>query len=176
MALIIEDGTGIANADSFVSIADAQVIATNYGLTLPELEADIEILLRKAYEALNTNELKLQGSRTYDIQTGIFPRKHVRAFRDELADDSIPNNVKRAQVYMADAINSGMTTNSTNDGTKLDSFSVDGVYSESYQSSSTTLINPVVQGVTNSLAPYMKSSISGGGLTRNEEGYSNGWF
>ena len=33
MALIVEDGTGLANAESYVSVADATTYHTNYGNT-----------------------------------------------------------------------------------------------------------------------------------------------
>jgi hypothetical protein len=51
MPLIVENGTGMANADSYVSLADANAYATSRGLTFPIAGADAtlaEQALRRA--------------------------------------------------------------------------------------------------------------------------------
>ena len=45
MPLIIEDGSVVPNANSFVTVADARTRAAIYGLTLPVLDADAEAAL-----------------------------------------------------------------------------------------------------------------------------------
>ena len=77
MALIVEDGTIVPSADSFLSLVDARLLAVNYGLTLPIDDTEAEIALRNGYLLLLTEERNLQGSRVSAEQTGIFPRKNV---------------------------------------------------------------------------------------------------
>lgn len=51
MALVVEDGTGKADADSYVSLADANAYAVAHGLTFPIAGADVtpaEQALRRA--------------------------------------------------------------------------------------------------------------------------------
>ena len=180
MALIIEDGTGVASADSYQTLADARTLATSYGITLPTDDTEAEIQLRKAYKGLNVIEPQLQGSRTFDIQTGIFPRTDVIANCVDVDSGAIPDDVKLAQIYQADAYINGMNANNVDDGQNLKSFDVKGVYSETYQDGSTQSINGQVQGVYNELYAYTvigyrnspcgKGSGYGCGLGREEFG------
>ena len=78
--LVIEDGTIIDNAESFVSFADAKIKADSYGITFTDDETLGQIYLRGAYLWLvNLYETQLQGQRISPNQTGIFPRDGVTA-------------------------------------------------------------------------------------------------
>ena len=167
--LIIEDGTGVANADSYQSVADATALALLYGVTFPTVEAEAETALRQGYLNLNTHESLLQGCRVNQVQTGIFPRSDVYANGFLIASDAIPNDIKLAQLYAASAISGGVDTNAVDNGQNLASFDVADVYSESYQGGSRVKVNSRIQGVYNSLQPYYKSAISGGRSHRDFE-------
>ena len=161
--LTIEDGLGVANADSYITEVDAQALALLYGITLPTVVAEAETALRQGYLNLNTHERQLQGSRVYAIQTGIFPRKNVYANGFLIDSDSIPDDVKLAQLYAASAIAGGVDTNAVDNGQALKSFNaVNSLYSEEYQDGSRVKVNSRIQGVTNSLEAYYKSAIGGG--------------
>ena len=176
----IEDGTGVANADSFVTLIDARTIAANYGLSLAVDDTEAEVQLRQGYVGLLSLESSLQGVRTYGTQTGIYPRTGVYSNCTAVAGDEIPQSVIMAQINYADAINSGVCTNSVDDGQDLSGFNVQGVYSETYQDGSSKNLNAQIQGVYNSLYPLTKAGYaaspcgSGGGLTRDE--YGQGWY
>lgn len=157
MALIIEDGTGVANADSFVTLVDARLIALNYGITLPADDTEAEIQLRKAYSGLLIHEPELQGTRTHDIQTGIFPRTGVYSNCVAVDSDAIPAQVKRAQLYQAEAYTNGLNNNAVDSGEKLKSFRVEGAYKEEYQDDSNKQDNVTVLGVNNELYPLTKA-------------------
>ncbi len=177
MALIVETGAVIADADSFLSLVDARALAVNYGLTLPTDDTEAEVILRQGYLNLLQRERTLQGSRISEIQTGIYPRSNVLNNCFPVDSDVIPNEVKLAQVYASDAINSGAETNSVDTGERLSGFTVVGAYSETYQDGSTQSTNPSIQGVYNSLYPLTKAGFqsspcgSGGGLSRENMGY-----
>lgn len=162
MSLIIETGTGVANADSYQTEADAQALALTYGITLPAIVADAEIALRQGYLNLNTHESQLQGCRVYAIQTGIFPRSNVCVNGFLLDNDAIPNDVLLAQLYASSAIASGVDVNAVDNGQSLKSFDVKDVYSETYQDGAKVKVNSRIQGVYNSLHPYYKSAVSSG--------------
>lgn len=164
MALIVEDGSVVPNADSFVSLTDARSFATLYGTTLSDDDTEAEVQLRQAYLALVVYEPQLQGYRVSSEQTGIFPRYGVEKNCFDVPSDSIPSEVIQAQLYQADAINSGnYNSNSVDTGENLASFEVVGAYKESYQDDSTTNLNTIVQGVVNSLYPLTKAAYCGGG-------------
>ena len=160
MALIVEDGSVVTGADSFLSLADARLLAVNYGITLPVDDLEAEITLRKGYQQLLTKERGLQGERVSADQTGIYPRNNVLKNCFEVASNTIPNEVKMAQLYSADGINSGATTNSVNTGEKLKSFTVSGVYSETYQGGAVSSSNAQIQGVNNQLYPLTKAGLA----------------
>jgi hypothetical protein len=174
MTLIIEDGTGVADADSFQTLAEARALALNYGLTIATDDTAAEVQLRQGYIGLLVSERTLQGARTHTIQTGIYPRTGAYSNCNLVDSETIPNSVKLAQLNFADAINSGYGTNSVDNGLDLSGFSVDGVYSETYQDGNTKT-NSTIQGVDNALYPltlqgYANSPCgrSSGGLVREE--------
>ena len=170
--LIVETGAVIPDADSFSSLIDARALAANYGLTLPVDDAEAEVILRQGYLNLLQRENTLQGSRISAVQTGIYPRSDVQNNCFLVDSDVIPNEVKLAQVYASDAINSGAETNNVNTGERLSGFDVQGVYSETYQDGSIQSTNPSIQGVYNQLYPLTKAGFqaspcgSGVGLIR----------
>lgn len=158
--LTVEDGSIVTGADSFLSLTDARELALKYGATLPEDDTEAEVTIRNGYIFLLQEEKNLQGNRVSDEQTGIFPREYVLKYCNELSDDVIPNEVKLAQLYAADAINKGVSINKFDDGQRLKSFSVDGVISETYQDGSSASTNPIIQGVENQLYPLTKAGLS----------------
>ncbi len=164
MSLIVENGSVVPNADSFLILADARALASNYGLELDADDTAAEVQLRQAYQALIVYEPQLQGVRVSAEQTGIYPRSGVEKNCFPVASNVIPQEVKLAQIYQADAINSGSAnTNSVETGEKLASFEVVGAYKESYQDDSNTNLNTIVQGVYNSLFPLTLAGSCGGG-------------
>ncbi len=173
MALIVEDGAVVSGADSFLSIADARAMASDYGLSLPDDDDEAGVILRQGYLNLLASEKTLQGLRVSADQTGIFPRSGVYLNGFNVPSDAIPNEVKLAQMYGSDAINSGASINSVDTGESLASFDVKGVYSETYQANSSKSTNATIQGVYNALHPLTKAAIGGGGigLSRDCVGY-----
>ncbi len=160
MALTIEDGTGVALADSYITEADAQTLAADYDITLPAVVADAEKALRRAYLLINNHERLLQGWRTHSVQTGAFPRLEVYANDFLVGSEVIPQGVKLAQLYAAAAVANGLETNATYDGRNIKSCRI-GDLSETYQDGEKVKVNTRVQGVYNSLYPYYKAAIAG---------------
>ena len=161
MTLTVETGAVITDADSFLSLADARTLASNYGVTINSDDTTAEQQLRKAYRYLvDQYEVSLQGKRVSETQTGIFPRQYVYARGFSIASDSIPQDIKLAQVYVAGAIESGLDDNQVKSSADLASFSVDGVYSESYDTSSSQPLIGRVPTAENMLEPYMDTSNS----------------
>ena len=174
--LIIEDGSVVAGADSLVSLADARTDAANRGLTLSADDTIAEAQLRQAYYYLTSNyERVIQGYRVSPDQTGLLPRNYMEAYGFDVASDSIPTAFKQAQVNAAAVIASGADMNAAQTGQDLASFSVDGVYSESYRTDSRTVLVPKIASIDQLLFPYTKAGLNAlngsGGLYREEMGY-----
>lgn len=100
MALEIEDGTGKANADSYATAAELADRAAAYGWTVPAEAEAREVLLRRAFEAMNA--LRWKGSRTRGTaQAGAWPRTDVSVDGELLPDDAIPAAIKYGQMALA---------------------------------------------------------------------------
>lgn len=170
--LIIEDGSVVANANSFVTDDEFKVYADLNNYDVPATQPDREALLARAYDYNNsTYESRIQGYRVNpDVQTGIFPRIGVYAYGQSVSSDVVPNNAKTAQMLAALSINDGADTNAYKDSADLASFNVQGVYSETYQSGSSTPTIPEMPAVSRQLRPYTKAS-SGGQLYRENMGF-----
>ena len=166
--LVIEDGSVVVDAESFITFADAKLKADNYGITFTDNESLGQIYLRGAYLWLvNLYESQLQGYRVSPNQTGIFPRDNVTARGFAVDADVIPNDIVLAQVFAASALAGGIDINAIKSSADLKSFSVDGVYSETYQDGTKTKVLPDMPQVYKMLKPYMAFNR---GLTRDEFG------
>ena len=166
--LVIEDGTVVLGAASFISYADAVTEAANYGVTFSDDEITGQVHLRGAYLWLvNLYESNLQGLRMSGQQTGIFPRDGVTARNFKVEDNVIPGDVILAQVFAASALAGGIDINAIKSSADLKSFSVDGVYSETYQDGTVNKTLPDMPQVYHMLRPYM---VVNKGLTRDEFG------
>lgn len=115
MSLTIEDGTGVAGADSFASVAEARAFAAARGLTLPADDADVEPLLVKAADFILGLENQMRGDRTTSTQRLPFPRYDVVLPGGyNLNPYEIPAQVKEAQMRLAvDANSNDLNPNGT---------------------------------------------------------------
>ena len=169
MALIIEDGSQVANADSYVSVVDAEAVAEYYGL---EFTGDIEKGLKAAYKWLNTLETQMQGRRLSDIdtattQTGIFPRTPVLLRGNLIDKNSIPVELIEAQViaaYANESSNILLPTNQSTTGSIKKEGLVGGVVQEFYQGSNldSNETNPALQLALQVLDGLTKEAVGSG--------------
>lgn len=101
MALIIEDGTGVALSDSYGTRAGFITHALNYyGAAVPDADAS-DVPMRAAFAWLSGQSWK--GAKTYGrSQTGAWPRTGVVDCEGiAIAIDEIPTEVIQAQYDLA---------------------------------------------------------------------------
>lgn len=98
MALIVETGAVIPNANSYSTLIDAQAFLTELGLTDPAID---EPAMIRAYYYVNSFEDKYQGQRISADQTGSFPRSGMCINGFPLDSDAIPSQLIQAQAYAA---------------------------------------------------------------------------
>jgi hypothetical protein len=106
MSLVVEDGTGLATAESYISVADASTYHTARGnAAWAALASDTvrEQCLRKATDYMVAVFRDVwQGSRTYaDTQALCWPRYEVVIEGVCLANNVIPDTIKRACAELA---------------------------------------------------------------------------
>jgi hypothetical protein len=107
ITIIVEDGTQVTNANSYVSVADARIYASNRGVTLPADNDVVASMLIRANDYLEAQECRYQGERTSATQALAWPRKCVVLHCEAVPTNVIPNSLIAAQIQLAMAINAG---------------------------------------------------------------------
>ena len=162
MALIVEDGTGKANADSFTDLATARTIAANYGVTLPDAEADAEIVLRQGCQYLMLSESRFSGSRVSASQALPWPRVGAsNQYGFEYSETDIPVQLSYAQVFAAAEFAKGTDVRATDDGKAIASEAVSGAVSVSYFDNGKTGEGVVITRAMDALKPLLTGSSDG---------------
>lgn len=98
MALLVEDGTGVVGAESYVSVADFTTWATKRGYTLPSGEVNVEALLRKGADFIERKQFL--GVVEFTDQGLAFPRLIEDAY-GVATSTGIPKNLVTAQMMLA---------------------------------------------------------------------------
>lgn len=101
MALIIEDGTIIAGANSFATLVEARAYTDTRGIDFPAEDDEAEQALVKAGDYLLSYERRLKGSRVSASQTMVYPRRSVTLFGTPFPSDEIPQQLIDAQIVLA---------------------------------------------------------------------------
>jgi len=110
MALIIEDGSQVANANSYVTDAEYTAYATLKGLTVGATAEIRELELLRAMDYLQGFESSMQGTRASSTQGVSFPRYNVVLYSYLLASDFIPKELKNSQFEAAAYAHTGTLT------------------------------------------------------------------
>lgn len=108
MALIVEDGSLVANADSYISLEDAQTFVENY---YSEYDSDAAVFLglstgrqeviarRATYDLDRKYRNRWKGFKRVQSQSLDWPRVDVADEDDyDVPEDSIPRRLQRAQI------------------------------------------------------------------------------
>jgi hypothetical protein len=99
MALTVEDGTGLAGADSFISLAAFKTACANLGYVLTAYtDPQLEVSLRKGFDYINT-AWRYKGTRLTAAQAGEFPRTDLVDWSGFTVTD-VPARVVKANVEL----------------------------------------------------------------------------
>ena len=162
MALILEDGTGKSNADSFTDLATARAIAANYGVTLPTIDTDAEVALRQGCQYLMLSESRFSGSRVSASQALPWPRVGAsNQYGFEYSETDIPVQLSYAQVFAAAEFAKGTDVRATDDGKAIASEAVSGAVSVSYFDNGKTGESVIITRAMDALKPLLTGSNDG---------------
>ncbi len=106
---IIEDGTGISNANALISVAAADQIIENFGASSTWSEATDtakENGIREATRYMD-HHYQWQADRSYEGQALSWPRSWVLAFGEYVDASEIPERVKQACAFLAQTVLGG---------------------------------------------------------------------
>lgn len=169
MALIIEDGSLLAGANSFVSVAEVRAYASARASILSDDDADVEVNAIKATDYIKSLSHRFKGQEIEAAQALPFPRLYIVVNGFDIPSDSVPQNIKDACCQLAIESAAGVVLMPTTSGqitTKEKVGPLETIYSDRSAPDGTQLF----AAVTALLRPFM---IGGGGLGSGGGGLSS---
>lgn len=153
--LIVEDGTIVSGADSYVSLVDARALAAKYNLSLPADDTEAEAALRNGAGYIGLQEPIMCGSRVSPVQELSFPRKGISLYGYPVANNVIPAQVIRAQVEAAVEYGKGTDVRASTDGRATSMERVEGAVTVQYFNNGATGANTVITAAIDALCPLL---------------------
>jgi uncharacterized protein with NAD-binding domain and iron-sulfur cluster len=136
MAIVVEDGSGKGDSNSYVDIAEAEAYATARGVTLQATESKLIL----AMDYLEAQRARYQGEKTWPVATTDpvhvaqalqWPRTGVVIDCDvEWPDNAIPVELKRAQMQYCIELQNGFNPFASSDGRVVKKTKVDVIEKE----------------------------------------------
>lgn len=132
MAVIVEDGTGLEDANSYVDEAEARAYAEARGIELPADDAEVSAMLIAAMDYLEAQRQRFQGSKTHPgVQALQWPRTGVILDCSyALPGNVIPSELKQAQMALALEVHAGNKLLPSSDGRVVKKEKVDVIERE----------------------------------------------
>lgn len=152
MSIIIEDGSIVAGANSYASLAEARAYATARGKTLPADDTALSALLITSVDYLEAQRARYQGSKVSAEQWLQFPREGVYIDGVPLEATAIPAILKQAQIRLAIEVNSGVDLMPTRSGPFIKKEEVGPIVTE-YSEKVGVSVEPEMTAVEALLAP-----------------------
>lgn len=161
MALVVEDGSIVPGADSYVSLDDARTLAGRYGMALPDDDSAAEAALRNGALYIGLQEPALCGRRVSAEQALSFPRQGISIFGFPVSRTTIPSQVIQAQVIAAVEYGKGTAVRSSTDGRAIASERVEGAVSVTYFNNGSTGATTVITAALDALRPLLCGGAGG---------------
>jgi hypothetical protein len=157
MALIVENGTGVSNANSYVTLADARSFLASRGLSIPVSDTDAEALLLRAMDSLDAVCDGFKGVKASSTQELQWPRKGVYIFGYEFPEDEIPQELVKAQCFLSYDLQTIDVAPAT-DGRRVTRERVAEIEVQYASASASSNPIPVSNKTRQTLAPLLKTS------------------
>lgn len=161
MPLVVEDGSIVPGADSWISLIDARDLAAKYGQTLPVDDTEAEAALRNGAVYVGLQEPAMCGSRVSAEQALAYPRQGVFLYGFPVASDAIPAQVIQAQVMAAVEYGAGTDVRASSDGRATSLERVEGAVTVEYFNNGATGSTTVITAAMDALKPLLCGSTNG---------------
>lgn len=90
MTLIVEDGSIVANANTYADLVSVRAFASARGVTLSAVDATLEPMVIKAMDYVESHRENFQGFKVSELQELQFPRSLVYVDGILISETSIP--------------------------------------------------------------------------------------
>jgi hypothetical protein len=115
ITLTVEDGSGVANANSFATLAQARDFAVMRGVTLSNDDEVLKVLLIKATDWLKSKSYL--GEKTYAGQSYLpWPRSGLMLDGEEFPENSVPLDIVNAAAQLCIEQANGITLDESQSG------------------------------------------------------------
>lgn len=162
MPLIVEDGSIVPNADSYISLADARALAANYGLELPEDDIAAEVALRNGATYVGLAEPQMCGRRVSAKQSLAYPRTGVTLNGFPVANNAIPKQVILAQVIASATYGAGTEVRANSDGRSVQTERVEGAVTVTYFNNGNSGATTAITAADDALRPLLCGGLNNG--------------
>ena len=159
MALIIENGSRVANATSYVTLAEARAYASARGVTLSAVDAEVESKCILAMDFIEALRDRYQGLKVAYDQALQFPRYPLTIDSFTIPSTSIPLALKQAQCQLVIELNNGIDLTPTGDGKFLVREKIDVIENEWAPGSGSS--SPVLTKFDSLISPLFKTPNGG---------------
>lgn len=158
--IIVEDGTGLANANAYATVEAVKQYADERGITLPTDDDAIARLIIRSTDYVDSFECSFCGERLVPTQALAFPRTEP---------DGMPRQLLALTANMLDALNQGFDPWAPGDNTGLITEETVGPITTRYADptafgQSTGIRLQAVQTYLDQLAALCGDCCSGGGM------------
>lgn len=116
MSIIVEDGSGISNANSYVSLVDARGVLNLLGQDLNANDTTAEQEILNGMNYIESFRERYQGLKTNNNQSLQWPRLGVLIDNVPIDSDVIPQDLINGQVFAAYEFSQGNVLQPTVDG------------------------------------------------------------
>lgn len=161
MALVVEDGSIVPGADSYLSLSDARAMAAKYGYALPADDTEAEAALRKGAMYIGLFESAMCGRRVSAAQPLSFPRTGISLYGFPVANNVIPDQVKLAQVIAGVEYGNGADVRASSDGRVTTMERVEGAVTVQYANNGNTGATISITAADDALRPLLCGSNNG---------------
>jgi len=116
MTLLVEDGSNVAGANTYVDLAGVRAYALTRGVTLDPNDAILEPLVHKAMDLLEGFRSRYQGTKTTATQPLQFPRTGLQIDCVDFDANSIPIELINAENQIIMEQHAGIDLSPTKSG------------------------------------------------------------
>lgn len=162
MPLIVEDGSIVPGADSYISLADARALADNYGLELPADDTAAEVALRNGATYVGLAEPQMCGRRVSAEQSLAYPRTGVTLNGFPVANNAIPKQVILAQVIASVTYGAGTEVRANSDGRSVQTERVEGAVTVTYFNNGNSGATTSITAADDALRPLLCGGANNG--------------
>lgn len=163
ITITVEDGSNVANANSFVTLVEARSYAEARGVTLPVADDSLAVMLIKACDYLEAQANRYQGEIANESQALQWPRIDVYISGSETAfpSNAIPKQLKSAQSSLVVAISEGVDIMPNYSAADFVTEETVGPITTKYADPTKVGIVPTLTAVDSLLAPLFGSTATG---------------